>query len=114
MRCQCLVSFTLLIACVTGCQTAEFAVSYPVTGVHVVAKFEAREPEAPAPEAANAASSEAMRMTTVHRASPARTDLAGRPCVGDDRGLQIGLGLLRMHSRPARELHASDEVVNSP
>ncbi|MEX2174705.1 MAG: hypothetical protein WD872_10110 [Pirellulaceae bacterium] len=34
----------LLVVAASGCKTAEFAVTHPVTGVHVVAKFESQEP----------------------------------------------------------------------
>jgi hypothetical protein len=41
--------FLLLALLLTlgGCKTAEFAVQHPVSGLHVVAKFESPEPQPP-------------------------------------------------------------------
>jgi hypothetical protein len=39
------LAIILLIMSLGGCKTAEFAFIYPTTGVHMVAKFEAKEDE---------------------------------------------------------------------
>jgi hypothetical protein len=40
-------TFASIVVFLSGCQTAEIAVMHPPTGIHVVARVEAKEPAAP-------------------------------------------------------------------
>ena len=70
MRATLLLALTLLGGQLTGCKTAEIAVDHQMTGIHVVAKFEGKEPTADADDEKSrekAAVAEGLRVEYVTR-----------------------------------------------
>jgi hypothetical protein len=43
MRCYLTLTIVAFVAALSGCQTAEVVVSHPLSGVHIAAKFEAKD-----------------------------------------------------------------------
>ena len=60
----------LTVLLLTGCKTAEFAITHPATGIHLVARLEAKETPEPHPYYSHVASDQVA--TTV--AKPIVTD----------------------------------------